>query len=120
MESPHGVIVTRRAAGAPAEKAGLEAGDVIVNLDRMLVEDKAGFEADLSAKVPGTEIKLIVRRGASEKRLTVVLAAEPKPVPGAEALPILQLDTGGHMARISDVAFTPDGEFIVSAGDDTV
>jgi WD40 repeat protein len=120
MESPHGVIVTRRAAGAPAEKAGLEAGDVIVNLDRMLVEDKAGFEADLSAKVPGTEIKLIVRRGASEKRLTVVLAAEPKPVPGAEALPILQLDTGGHMARISDVAFTPDGEFIVSAGDDKV
>ena len=28
MESPHGVIVTRRAAGAPAEKARLEAGDV--------------------------------------------------------------------------------------------
>src|SRR5262249_23181275 len=77
MEGPHGVTVTSRAAGAPAEKAGLEAGDVIVNLDRMLVEDKAGFEADLSAKVPGTEIKLIVRRGASEKRLTVVLAAEP-------------------------------------------
>jgi S1-C subfamily serine protease len=41
MESPHGVIVTRRAAGAPAEKAGLEAGDVIVNLDRVLLENKS-------------------------------------------------------------------------------
>src|SRR5262245_44701208 len=77
MESPHGVIVTGRAAGAPAEKAGLKAGDVIVNLDRQLVENKAGFEADLAAKAPGTEIKLIVRRGASERRLTVVLATEP-------------------------------------------
>jgi len=38
----------------------------IVNLDRVLLENKAGFEADLAAN--GTEIKLIVRRGASEKR----------------------------------------------------
>ncbi|MBO0765403.1 MAG: caspase family protein [Hyphomicrobiaceae bacterium] len=120
IESPHGVIVTGRTAGAPAEKAGLEAGDVIVNLDRLLVENKAGFEADLAAKPPGTEIKLIVRRGASERRLTVVLAAEPTPIPGAEAMPILQLDTGGHMARVRDLAFTPDGSFIVSAGEDKV
>jgi predicted metalloprotease with PDZ domain len=35
MESPHGVIVTRRAAGTPAEKAGLETGDVILSLDRL-------------------------------------------------------------------------------------
>jgi WD40 repeat protein len=120
MESPHGVIVTGRAAGAPAEKAGLEAGDVIVNADRMLVENKAGFEADIAAKAPGTEIKLIVRRGASEKRLTIVLAPEPKAISGAAAMPGLQLDTGGHMARIAGLAFTPDGKFIVSAGDDKI
>jgi S1-C subfamily serine protease len=100
MESPHGVIVTRRAAGAPAEKAGLETGDVILSLDRMLVENKAGFEADLAATAPGTEIKLIVRRGAREKLLTVALAAEPKSALAAAAKPILQLDTGGHTAVI--------------------
>ena len=33
---------------------------------------------------------------------------------------ILQLDTGGHMAVIRGLAFTPDGKFIVSAGDDKV
>ncbi|MFZ1109266.1 MAG: caspase family protein [Rhodomicrobium sp.] len=34
--------------------------------------------------------------------------------------PILQLDTGGHMALIKGLAFTPDGKFIVSASNDKV
>ena len=32
--------------------------------------------------------------------------------------PLTQLDTGGHMAQVLSVAFTPDGKFLVSAGDD--
>jgi len=45
------------------------------------------------------------------------LAAEsiPKPHP-----PILQLDTGGHMAAINDIAFTQDQQYLVSASDDKV
>lgn len=38
----------------------------------------------------------------------------------ADGLPILQLDTGGHMAKIKSVLFTPDGKYLVSAGDDKV
>ncbi len=38
----------------------------------------------------------------------------------AKFLPILQIDPGGHKALISDVAFTPDGRYLVSAGDDKV
>ncbi len=36
----------------------------------------------------------------------------------AEERPILQLDTGGHMALIRSIAFTPDGRQLVSASDD--
>ena len=43
---------------------------------------------------------MIVRRGAREKLLTVALAAEPRPPLTAEKKPILQLDTGGHMAVV--------------------
>jgi dipeptidyl aminopeptidase/acylaminoacyl peptidase len=32
--------------------------------------------------------------------------------------PILQLTPGGHLAVINDIAFTPDGKFLVSASDD--
>jgi WD40 repeat protein len=38
----------------------------------------------------------------------------------AEEKPILQLDTGGHMAKIKGVAFTPDGSQLVSASYDKV
>ena len=118
----HGVKVAEVTAGGPAAKAGIETGDIILSLDRVEVEDKAGFEADLAAKAPGTEIKLSVRRGASEKRLAVTLGAQPVEQVRAEPkdVPILQLDSGGHMANINGVAFTPDGKFVVSAGDDKV
>ncbi|MGO9460909.1 MAG: PDZ domain-containing protein, partial [Rhodomicrobium sp.] len=52
----HGVKVTGLDAGGPAGKAGIETGDIILSLDRVEVEDKAGFEADLAAKAPGAEI----------------------------------------------------------------
>ncbi|MGA7325352.1 MAG: hypothetical protein WBX25_12905 [Rhodomicrobium sp.] len=38
----------------------------------------------------------------------------------ADERPILQLDTGGHMAPIKGLAFTPDGTQMVSASDDKV
>ena len=34
--------------------------------------------------------------------------------------PILMLDTGGHQALIKGITFTPDGKYLVSAGDDKV
>jgi WD40 repeat protein len=39
---------------------------------------------------------------------------------GADERPVLQLDTGGHMAKIWKIAFTPDGKQLVSAGEDKV
>jgi WD40 repeat protein len=38
----------------------------------------------------------------------------------AEERPLLQLDAGGHMAKIEKIAFTPDGKQLVSASDDKV
>jgi WD40 repeat protein len=38
----------------------------------------------------------------------------------ADEKPILQLDTGGHMAIIKGLTFTPNGEQLVSASDDKV
>jgi WD40 repeat protein len=39
-------------------------------------------------------------------------------VESTAAAPLLMLDTGGHMALINDIAFTPDGQQLVSASDD--
>src|SRR5437899_1702202 len=41
-------------------------------------------------------------------------------VRAADDAPQLMLDTGGHMALLRDLAFTPDGKQLISAGDDKV
>ncbi|MFY9641772.1 MAG: hypothetical protein WAK07_12865, partial [Rhodomicrobium sp.] len=38
----------------------------------------------------------------------------------ADDRPIPQIDTGGHMAAIRGIAFTPGGKQLVSAGEDKV
>ena len=40
-----------------------------------------------------------------------------QPVALSSTPPILQIDPGGHKALIRDVAFTPDGRYLVSAGE---
>jgi Proline racemase/WD domain, G-beta repeat len=36
----------------------------------------------------------------------------------SEGAPFLMLDTGGHQANICSMAYTPDGRYLISAGDD--
>ncbi len=124
-EAPRGAKVVKPVPGGPAEVAGLQAGDVLVTLDRVEIENVKTFIAAVSKKAAGTEIRLSIRRAGREKRLAVTLAARPaqfavaKPK-AAEDAPIPMLDTGGHMALIRDIAFTPDGGQIVSASEDKV
>ena len=121
-ESPRGAKLVKPVPGGPAEKAGLLPDDILLSLDGVEVENTAGFVAAVGGKAPDTEIKLRLLRGGKEKRLAVTLGARPVEQARAEPkdVPILQLDTGGHMALIRGLAFTPDGKFIVSAGDDKV
>ncbi len=50
----------------------------------------------------------------------MLMANEQAPVdaPSSTMPPILQIDSGGHNAIIKDVAFTPDGQYLLSASDD--
>ncbi len=45
---------------------------------------------------------------------------EELPPPSSKSPPILQIDQGGHKASIRDIVFTPDGRYLVSAGEDKI
>ena len=121
-----GVKLLAVAEGGPAFQAGMTPGDVIEAVDGAQLAGNAAFETMLAGKAPGAALALQAWRpregkAPQELRLKVTLSAPPQPPvarrePSGE--PILMLDTGGHMANINAIAFTPDGKQLVSASDD--
>jgi WD40 repeat protein len=120
-DAAHGAKLGVVAAGSPADKAGLKAGEIVDLVDGVEVETSSAFEKTIAAKSPGSEIRLRVLSGGRERRIAVTLAEPPKIQPTQDqGGPLLMLDTGGHMAKMTGLTFTPDGKQLVSAGDDKV
>ncbi|MDO8794877.1 MAG: trypsin-like peptidase domain-containing protein [Vicinamibacterales bacterium] len=82
-----GALVMSVDGESAAERAGLRAGDVIVELDGRPVADIRDLVARVSSIAPGTDVKLkVVRDGAEQTRMVKIeeLPFESAEVPSAE------------------------------------
>jgi serine protease Do len=73
LDSRDGAFVQEVLKGHAADKGGLQHGDVIVEIDGRPVEDTRDLIDTVSAKPPGTKVKLGVIRDGSRETLTVEL-----------------------------------------------
>jgi hypothetical protein len=71
-ETP-GVRLTGVRADSPADKAGLKAGDIIVEFDGKTVKDLYEYTAALQARKPGDTVKIVVLRESARVELTATL-----------------------------------------------
>ena len=71
-ETP-GVRLTGVRADSPGEKAGLKAGDIIVEFDGKTVKDLYEYTAALQARNPGDTVKIVVLREGSRVEVTATL-----------------------------------------------
>ena len=69
-----GALVRAVEPGAPADKAGVEAGDIIVKFEGTVVDKSSDLPRMVGATKPGTRSALTVFRRGSYKDLTVVVA----------------------------------------------
>src|SRR5436309_2949366 len=74
------VVVVETIAGSPAEKAGIKAGDVIVQVNDHKVKEKDATNEDVAEMVkevvkhePGSKIKVTVKRDDKEKTIEVTV-----------------------------------------------
>ncbi len=81
-----GVLVRGVEEGSPAEKAGVEAGDIIVRFDGKPIEKTADLPRAVGNTKPGNRVTLTVFRRGSHRDLTVTVA-EVEPEKIAVALP---------------------------------
>jgi len=73
LSKPVGALVSAVERGSPAEKAGIEPGDVIVKFDGKEVADSSQLPARVAEMKPGTTAKLEIIRKGSTKELSVTL-----------------------------------------------
>lgn len=73
----NGIYVTQVSAGGPAEKAGIQAGDIIVSIDGVKIDAQNAFSEVLFMHKPGDTIKVELLR--DNKSVTVSLTLVERP-----------------------------------------
>lgn len=65
-------------AGSPAEKAGLQTGDIILRIDDQQIDTNNNLTSLIGQKSPGDKVSLIVFRDGKEQKIDVVLSEAPQ------------------------------------------
>ena len=73
LDKPEGALVSMVEKGGPADKAGLQAGDVIRRVDGKPIISSGDLPAFISLNAPGDSVKLDVWRQGAAKSLTATL-----------------------------------------------
>jgi serine protease Do len=79
-----GALIGDVTAGSPAEKAGLQKGDIILDLNGKPINGSAELRMHVSLMTPGTPVNVKVFRNGVEKTFAVRLAELPTETAKAE------------------------------------
>jgi serine protease Do len=106
LSKPGGALVSGLKPDAPAAKAGLRDGDVILELNGQPVESANDLRLRVSQSAPGTTVKLLVSRDGKTQAMNVTLGELP-PDKTAEETPGESTGSDGlEGVNVQDV--TPD------------
>jgi serine protease Do len=85
LERARGALVNSVEKASPAEKAGVEASDIIVSFDGKAVESSSDLPRMVGGTHPGSQVPLEVWRRGQTRRLTVTVGELPEDrIAGAE------------------------------------
>jgi serine protease Do len=73
LAKPAGALVRGVETGSPADKAGIEAGDIIIRFDGKAIERHSDLPRLVGSIKPGTKSNLTVMRRGSTKDLTITI-----------------------------------------------
>ena len=124
LKEARGLLVTAIFNGGPAQQAGMEPGDVILEINKSAVDDRRDYLNILRNQLPGEPLTLRVARGDRELRLNMT----PVPFDNETALRMmesrwglsLQGTRGGvavvQVRRDGPASFLRRGDIIVGVG----
>jgi len=100
LPRPQGAIIAQVERGSPADQAGLQPGDVILEMNGNPIETYSEFRNAIAAMRPGAAVQLQVWRNGKTSERTVTLGERP-PEPGQARQPPPQQQRTPQEARQS-------------------
>ncbi len=85
LGKPQGALVNSVEKGGPADKAGIEAGDVILRFDGKPVESSEDLPRIVGGTKPGSAVGIQIWRNKAMRDLQVTVAELPEDRPGRQA-----------------------------------
>jgi serine protease Do len=101
LDKVRGVAVEKVIEGSPAEKAGLQAGDVLLRVNNDEITSSRKLTRVIGEIAPDHTASITVLRGGSERNISVTLGKRPEP-----AIPAAML---GRLEGFRRVPMPPDG-----------
>ena len=77
LKKAEGALVAEPQANSPAQKAGIEAGDIVTAVDGKEIKDARDLAKRIGALAPKTSVKLTVMHKGSEKTVNLTLGELP-------------------------------------------
>ncbi|MEN9803840.1 MAG: hypothetical protein RIS41_687 [Actinomycetota bacterium] len=74
-----GAVITEVGGGSPAERAGMEPGDIVVDVDGTPIDGQGALIAAIRDRSPGDTIEIEVLRGGSRVTLTLTATLTERP-----------------------------------------
>ncbi|WP_435219815.1 Do family serine endopeptidase [Luminiphilus sp. nBUS_07] len=92
LDRPSGALIAQVGADSPAQEAGLQSGDIILEFDGQMINTSSDLPHVVGLIAPGSEVEAVVRRDGQNQTLQVVvggLDADERPsvagrMPGAD------------------------------------
>ena len=85
LGQPRGALVRAVEPDGPADKGGIEAGDIILRVDRMTIDKANDLPRQIGSLKPGTKANIQVWRRGANRELTVTIGEfEPEKTAAAE------------------------------------
>lgn len=78
LKKTNGAIIAGVLKGGPADKAGMQPGDVLVSIEGKAIADMADMMNQIAQLAPGHKAKMLVFRRNQESNLNVTVGTRPK------------------------------------------
>jgi putative serine protease PepD len=79
--TPSGAEIGSVTTGGPADDAGLQAGDIVTDIQGERIDDATDLSSYINTKAPGDKIAMTVQRNGQTEKIDVLLGNQPLKVP---------------------------------------